>query len=286
MHLSIPTRKWTCPHRTGRPPVSAEIVTLIERLATENNSWGYKRIQGELLKLGHRVSASTIRRVLKGLKIPPASARHAASLHRRVIFGGGIVFRQAGQGRGGTFHQRPCDRQPLPLPTGNIGAALVDGASSCPGMLATKSRACATASACHSSASVASGQGCGGRPQRPPAHVRSPQGWPARLLSRMATVSVPRARAPVNSSATTRAVTRAMTNAPVIAPMLVPAPVAKKAIAGPTPRPALDERSHRRQVGLGGDADRYSRTVAIEAGECPLSDPVGSSSMTRYTRAL
>ena len=50
--------------------LSAEIVTLIERLATENNTWGYKRIQGELLKLGHQVSASTIRRVLKALKIP------------------------------------------------------------------------------------------------------------------------------------------------------------------------------------------------------------------------
>jgi transposase len=53
-----------------RPPASAEIAALIERLATENNSWGYKRIQGELLKLGHRVGASTIRRVLKDLKIP------------------------------------------------------------------------------------------------------------------------------------------------------------------------------------------------------------------------
>jgi hypothetical protein len=71
------TRKWTYPHRTGRPLVSAEITALIERLALENVSWGYQRIQGELLKLGYRVGASTIRRVLKDLKIPPAPKRHA-----------------------------------------------------------------------------------------------------------------------------------------------------------------------------------------------------------------
>ena len=84
-HRRLVTRKWTYPRRIGRPPVSAEIAALIGRLATENHSWGYQRIQGELLKLGHRVSASTIRRVLKPLKIPPTPKRHTDTTWQQFL---------------------------------------------------------------------------------------------------------------------------------------------------------------------------------------------------------
>jgi putative transposase len=84
-HRRLVRWHWTYHHKRGRPPVDARLAALVEQMAQENPAWGYKRIQGELLKVGHRVSASTIRRILKALRIPPAPRRHTDTTWRRFL---------------------------------------------------------------------------------------------------------------------------------------------------------------------------------------------------------
>lgn len=69
-------RHWTYPpRRAGRPSTSAEIQQLVIDMAADNPTWGYRRIQGELAGIGHRVAASTVWKILKDHGVAPAPRR-------------------------------------------------------------------------------------------------------------------------------------------------------------------------------------------------------------------
>src|ERR671910_559189 len=78
LHAQLVARRWTSPHRRpgrpppGRPPPAPPIQALVLRMAREIPRWGYKRIQGELIGLGHSVAASTVWKILKSAGLDPA----------------------------------------------------------------------------------------------------------------------------------------------------------------------------------------------------------------------
>ncbi len=80
-HRELVRRKWTYQRNssTGRPPLDPDTVELVLRFGRENPRWGCIRIQGELAKLGIRVSASKIRALLRSHGVGPAPRRSGSS---------------------------------------------------------------------------------------------------------------------------------------------------------------------------------------------------------------
>jgi putative transposase len=76
-HRRLITRKWdyTARRRPGRPPTAETIKRLVLRMAAENPAWGHRRVQGELVRLGHRIAASTVWQILHDAGIDPAPRR-------------------------------------------------------------------------------------------------------------------------------------------------------------------------------------------------------------------
>ena len=76
-HRRLVARKWdyTIQRRPGRPPTVAAIRKLVIRMAMDNPAWGHRRVQGELVKLGHLIAASTVWQILHAAGIDPAPRR-------------------------------------------------------------------------------------------------------------------------------------------------------------------------------------------------------------------
>ena len=78
-HRELVAQKWDYSHRRtkqlGRPPIPEEVQQLVLKLAKENPTWGYDRIQGALANLGHAISDISVGNILKGHGIPPAPER-------------------------------------------------------------------------------------------------------------------------------------------------------------------------------------------------------------------
>jgi putative transposase len=78
-HRDLVRRRWAYPHRRGRRSVTAELRQLVVCMAKENPTWGYRRVHGELCRLGYKIGASTVWSILQRAGVTPVPQRTAVS---------------------------------------------------------------------------------------------------------------------------------------------------------------------------------------------------------------
>ncbi len=87
-HRELVAAKWDHSEKRnspGRPKIAAEVEELVLRMAKENPSWGYDRLQGALANLGHEISDATVGNILKAHGIEPAPQRKKTTSWKTFI---------------------------------------------------------------------------------------------------------------------------------------------------------------------------------------------------------
>jgi transposase len=94
--IENPEQRSDSRHAAGRPRIDQEVVSLVLRMAKENESWGYKRIQGQLSNVGFRIGKSSVANILKAHGIEPAPTRRQATSWTTFLKSHFDVFQESG----------------------------------------------------------------------------------------------------------------------------------------------------------------------------------------------
>ena len=94
--IEKPEQRSNSRRAAGRPRIDQEVAGLVLRMARENESWGYKRIQGQLSNVGFRIGKSSVANILKAHGIEPAPTRRQTTSWTTFLKSHFDVFRESG----------------------------------------------------------------------------------------------------------------------------------------------------------------------------------------------
>jgi putative transposase len=114
-HRKLVSRRWeyTARRQPGRPPTPAVVKDLVIWMATENPTWGHRRVQGELVRLGQRIAASAVWQILHDAGIDPAPRRSGPTWRQFRTAQAKAVCGRSPEPRSNPSPTMACTRSPL-----------------------------------------------------------------------------------------------------------------------------------------------------------------------------